>query len=175
MTSNIPTPGTPIEPPATPTYAPPPTAPAAAPTDPTAPAPQYAQPGAPQYAQPGAPQYAPPGAPQYAPPPYGAYPPGTAYGYPPPVDPGRTLGIVGLIFSFLMPLIGLILSIVARSSSKRVGINNTMAKAGIWISSILLAIGVIVAVVAITWVIRTCNDLGPGTHFINGVRITCGR
>ncbi|MCL2594715.1 MAG: hypothetical protein FWD83_04255 [Promicromonosporaceae bacterium] len=48
-----------------------------------------------------------------------------------------------------------------------------MAKAGIWTSSALMVIGVIVLIVAITWLVRTCNDLGPGTHIVNGFTVTC--
>ncbi|MEI6228414.1 MAG: FKBP-type peptidyl-prolyl cis-trans isomerase [Candidatus Saccharibacteria bacterium] len=50
-------------------------------------------------------------------------------------DPGRTLGIVGLVLSFLAPIAGLIISIIGYKKSKAVNIKNTIAIVGIWISS----------------------------------------
>lgn len=67
-----------------------------------------------------------------------------------PADyPGKTLGLVGLILSILLPLIGLILSIVARSQSKKVGVDNKLAKIGIIIGAILTVLGLIGVIVNI--------------------------
>jgi hypothetical protein len=41
--------------------------------------------------------------------------------------PGKTLGIVGLVLAFVMPLLGLILSIVAKVQSRGAGAKNTPA------------------------------------------------
>ncbi len=57
-------------------------------------------------------------------------------------DPGRTLGIVGLVLSF-GGLIGLILSVVAFKQSKQAGFTNGLAKAGIVVGSIMTALSVI--------------------------------
>ena len=57
--------------------------------------------------------------------------------------PGKTLGIVGLVFAFLIPLVGLILSAVAGNQSKKAGFPNGPAKAGLIISIILLVLWII--------------------------------
>ena len=43
------------------------------------------------------------------------------YGAPPAEDPGKTLGIVGLVLSFFTAIIGVIISIVALRKSKKAG------------------------------------------------------
>ncbi|GAA1971201.1 hypothetical protein GCM10009718_03500 [Isoptericola halotolerans] len=118
---------------------------------------------------------------QPTPPPggYPAGPPAPAYGQPPVENPGKTLGIVGLVLGFLGPLslVGLILSIVGLRKSKKVGQPNGIAIAGIIVSSLVL-IGVIIGSIALglglAHVVEVCNDLGPGTHVQNGVTYTCG-
>lgn len=91
-----------------------------------------------------------------------------------PQDPGRTLGIVGLVLAFLAPLIGLIVSIIANSKSKAAGFKNTLAKAGIIVSIVvMLAVTAAVAIPTIN-VMNKCKELGPGTHQEGGVTYTCG-
>jgi len=84
-----------------------------------------------------------------------------------PVVPGKTLGIVGLILAFLAPLIGFIVSLVARSQSKKAGVSNTPATAGIiigLIGTIILIIVVVVSVVSGAALLSQCAELGPGTY-----------
>jgi hypothetical protein len=69
---------------------------------------------------------------------YQAYPPAPA-----PGDPGRTLGIVGLILAFFCSLIGLIISIIAYRQSQQAGYQNNIALAGIIVGAVSLAIGLI--------------------------------
>ncbi len=160
------------------------TTPGQSPTGPTDPQQPFGTP--PQ--QPGAPSPA-PGAPQ--PPAYGSQPP--AYGSQPPAytapaggaatyggatDPGKTMGIVGLVLSFLgcLSIVGLILSIIARNKSKKAGYNNGLALAGIIVGSIVLVISIIGAVVvglAGMKFAEKCEDLGPGVHYENGVEYNC--
>lgn len=69
--------------------------------------------------------------------------------YTPPVAEPNVLAILGLIFAFLMPVAGLVLSILGKSRARELnGNGETIAKAGIIISVIYLAIAVI-AVIAI--------------------------
>ncbi|HEY5785073.1 MAG TPA: hypothetical protein VIT65_09875, partial [Microlunatus sp.] len=71
---------------------------------------------------------------QQGPPPQ-AYPPQNypqqgyqqPYGAAPAEDPGKTLGIIGLVLSFFTAIIGLIISIVALRKSKKAGFKNTPA------------------------------------------------
>ncbi|ARJ06469.1 hypothetical protein GCM10010988_17240 [Cnuibacter physcomitrellae] len=100
-------------------------------------------------------------------------PPGTDF-------PGKTLGIVGLILAILIPLVGLILSIVARVQSKKAGYKNTLATAGIIVGAVLIALYIILWIViaiaaasAIGGAVEMCQQLGPGTWEINGVTYTC--
>jgi len=103
-------------------------------TDPNTPQPeQPAQPGYPsaQPAYPPAqPGYQQPYAPQYAP---GDY-------------PGKTLGIVGLVFVFVFWIVGIILSHIAYSQSKAAGFQNTPAKVGIIVGWILFGLGVLTTI-----------------------------
>lgn len=63
---------------------------------------------------------------------------------PVPADyPGKTLGIVGLVLAIVMPLVGLIVSAVAQSQSKKAGFPNTPAKIGVIVGIILTALGII--------------------------------
>ncbi|QIK64256.1 DUF4190 domain-containing protein [Leucobacter viscericola] len=71
-----------------------------------------------------------------------------AYNAAPAAVPGKTLGIVGLILAFIMPLIGLILSIVAMVQSRKAGAKNIPALIGIIVGAIA-TIGWIIAIIAI--------------------------
>ena len=78
---------------------------------------------------------------------------------PAPADfPGKTLGIVGLVLAILLPLVGLIISIVANSQSKKAGYPNGLAKAGIIVGAILTALGVIVIIINIIAVAAAVNS-----------------
>ena len=91
---------------------------------------------------------------------------------------GKTLGIVGLILSFFSGPIGLIVSAVARSQSKKAGFKNTPATVGIVIG-LLSTIGIVIAIIggiaAGGAIAAQCAELGAGVHELdNGVTITCG-
>lgn len=61
-------------------------------------------------------------------------------------DPGRTLGIVGLVLAIVGSFVGLIISIVAFNQSKKAGFDNGLAKAGI-------IVGVITTVLTLAYVV----------------------
>lgn len=96
----------------------------------------------------------------------------------PPADyPGKTLGLIGFILAIVAPLIGLIVSVIARKQSKAAGMPNTLAKAGIIIGAILTVVAIAIGVAAgvgAAKLISQCADLGPGVHQVNGVTVTCG-
>ncbi|WP_114560873.1 DUF4190 domain-containing protein [Desertihabitans aurantiacus] len=109
--------------------------------------------------------------------PYGA--PGHAYSSPPPSaeNPGRTLGIVGLVLAIVAAPIGLIVSIVALVQSKKAGMGNGLAVAGIIVGA-LFTIGIILLIVGgvVAFNVgmeQVCSQLGPGTHDVDGTPITC--
>jgi hypothetical protein len=92
---------------------------------------------------PQAPQAAP--APQY----YGA----------PVEDPGKTLGIVGFVLAFLAPVVGIVLSAIAKKKSREAGFDNQLAKWGLILSIVFTVLGVIY----ITFVmIATMSALSSG-------------
>ncbi|MBE7699727.1 DUF4190 domain-containing protein [Oerskovia sp. Sa1BUA8] len=141
-------------------------------------APQYGAPAggapqAPQYGAPQAPQYGAPQAP--APQGYGAEAPAT--------DPGKTLGIVGLVLSILgcTSLIGLILSIVALSKSKKAGYKNGIALAGIIVGAVLLVTSIVVGIVllvaggaAVTDLLEACENVSSGDTVVwEGQQVVC--
>ena len=106
--------------------------------------------------------------------------PGAPYQQAGAEDPGKTLGIVGLILSFFTAVIGLIISAVALNRSKKAGFTNTPALVGIIIGA-LGTIGVIIAIIAsvalfsagMNNLAEVCRERGPGTHEVNGVTYTC--
>lgn len=119
---------------------------------------------------------APPAAPAYN---AGAY--GAAPGAP---IPGRTMGIVAFILSFFLQLVALVLGIVALVQSKKAGHKNGFALAAIIISSVLIVVGTIVAIILFTFFANVAGDLstqleaciangGTGTVEVNGVTFTC--
>ncbi|MCL1899804.1 MAG: DUF4190 domain-containing protein [Promicromonosporaceae bacterium] len=108
---------------------------------PPAPAPQYGAPAAPQYGAPQAPQYGAPQAPQYQPAQQGAWQQGYVQ-----EDPGKTLGIVALVFAFFFSLVGLILGIIAGQKSRAAGFKNTLATVAIWVSAVWMVLTVILLV-----------------------------
>jgi preprotein translocase subunit SecG len=59
-------------------------------------------------------------------------------------DPGKTLGIVGLVLAFVFALAGIIVSAIALKKSKEAGFQNTIAKVGLILSIVFLVIGLIV-------------------------------
>jgi hypothetical protein len=93
-------------------------------------------------------------------------------------NPGRTLGIVGFVFSFVTPfnIAGLVLCIVALVKSRRAGQKYGLALAGIIIAvvGILLSI-LIISVIApiLIDVVQTCARLGNGVHVIGNSVYTC--
>ena len=68
-------------------------------------------------------------------------------------DPAKTLSIVGLVLAIVVPLVGLIISIVARKQSRQAGFDNGMAKAGIIVGAILTVLGLIVAIINIVIIV----------------------
>lgn len=61
--------------------------------------------------------------------------------------PGKTLGIVGLILAIFFNLIGLIVSAIALSQSRKAGFKNTPALAGVIVGAVLLVLGIILTIV----------------------------
>lgn len=114
--------------------------------------------------------------PNQPPPAQGPGPSGTYYQQPVAEDPGKTLGIVGLILSFFTALIGLIVSAIGLSKSRKAGFKNTPALIGVIIGA-LGTIGAVIAIIAIiagaSAIAQRCAELGPGTHESGGVTITC--
>lgn len=144
-------------------------------TDPQNPTPPAYEP--PAYQQPAYQQSA---APAYAAPAY----PATGYDAPGAPIPGRTMGIVAFILSFFMQPVALILGIIALVQSKKAGHKNGFAVAAIIISSVLLVVGIIVAIALFAWFGTAAADLttqlqacldngGTGTVEINGITMSC--
>lgn len=100
----------------------------------------YNQPGPPApYGQPD---------PSYGQQPYGA----------PREDPGKTLGIVGLVLCFVVPLAGLIVSIIGKKKSRVAGFTNTPAKVGVILGWIFTIVGLVLAIIYIVVIIAVLNN-----------------
>lgn len=83
---------------------------------------------------------------QPATPPQQPQQPNTAQPMPGGEDPGKTMGLVGLILAFISPLIGIIISAIALNKSKKAGFSNGKAKAGLIIGIVLFVIGMLLTV-----------------------------
>jgi hypothetical protein len=57
--------------------------------------------------------------------------------------PGKTLGIVGLVLAIVAPVIGIVVSAIAMSQSKKAGYPNKLAKIGLIIGIVLTVLLVI--------------------------------
>ncbi|MHA7295488.1 DUF4190 domain-containing protein [Arthrobacter sp. HLT1-21] len=113
---------------------------------------------------------------------YGQGPYGGGPGYGQPAEnPGKTLGIVGLILSLIpgLNIVGLIISIVAMVKSRKARMGNGFALAGIIIGA-LAVIATIVMVIAfvafipvITELAEFCQQTGPGQQTFQGEPVQC--
>lgn len=69
-------------------------------------------------------------------------------------DPGKTLAIIGIILAFFFNIVGLVLSIIARSKSKKAGFPTTLATIGIVLNSVFIFLsilgGILLAAIMIT-------------------------
>lgn len=98
--------------------------------------------------------------------PYGDPAQGVAYGAP-AEDPGKTLGIIGLVLCFVFALAGLIVSIIAKKKSEAAGfMNNTPAKVGVILGWVFTIIGFIILVIYIIAFIILLNsgEMTPTTY-----------
>ena len=100
------------------------------------------------------------------------------------VNPGKTFGIVGLVlaFFFVLDIVGLILSIVGLNKSKKAGLKNGPALAGIIVSIVTIVVGAIILAVLIAGALalgagiaEACAGYGSGELLTdgNGLTITC--
>ena len=64
-------------------------------------------------------------------------------------DPGKTLGIVGVILAFVVSVAGIIVSAIARKKSREAGFDNQLAKWGLILSIIFTAVGTLYVVFVI--------------------------
>jgi hypothetical protein len=92
--------------------------------------------------------------------------------------PSKAMAITGFVLSFfgLLAIAGLILSIISYRRFGRAGQPRGLSLAGIIISIVVLIltiIGIIAFVAALSYGLEMCNDLGSGTHTVDGVAVTC--
>jgi hypothetical protein len=106
----------------------------------------------------------------------------------PPVSPpgtpiknpvGAIVGIMGLVFAFAFPPVGLIMGFVSRSMARSAGDRHPFATAAIIVGAILTVLAVIVTVATIWFTVsmatagfQFCED-GTGDGTFIGFPITC--
>lgn len=110
----------------------------------------------------------------------------------PAVNPGKTLGIVGLILgivgffiAFLAPIAGIIVSILGLNKSKKVGQKNGLALAGIIVSIIALIVNIIAVVAFVALfasvggsavdLLEQCQNDPTGVVEFQGEQIPCSQ
>lgn len=94
-----------------------------------------------------------------------------------PPAPGKGLAITGLVLAFLLPPIGLILSIVAGVKLKKAAAPKGMAVAGIIVGALFTVLEIIVVIAMISVfssLFSMCTELGPGVWEVSGTTYTCG-
>lgn len=125
--------------------------------------------------------------PAYQPPAYPTgYPSAPAYegqSAPGAPVPGKTLGIVAFVLALVpvgLQLVGLVLGIVALVQSKKAGVKNGLALAAIIISSILIVISIIGAVVFFSFIgnfaaeaYQVCSVQGAEFVEVWGQQVPC--
>ena len=76
------------------------------------------------------------------------------------VDKTNKIGLIGFILSFLVPLAGLICSIIGFNNAKKEGVaRKKLSLAGIIISVVFLALGVVADIILEIWRNDIYNDL----------------
>ena len=108
----------------------------------------------------------------------------------PAVNPGKTLGIVGLILgivgfvvAFLAPIAGIIVSILGLNKSKRAGQKNGLAVAGVIVSIVALIANIIVTIILVSLaatfggtaaqIVEQCQADPTGTVEFQGQQFNC--
>ncbi|GHU07105.1 hypothetical protein FACS189431_1140 [Alphaproteobacteria bacterium] len=72
----------------------------------------------------------------------------------------NTMAILGLVFAFLFPILGLIFSIVAKGQIKKTGEGGAgLATAGLIISIIIMVIGIIFAIISTVLAASVATEL----------------
>lgn len=82
-------------------------------------------------------------------------------------DEVKTLGMLGLIFAFVMPVVGIVLSAIGLHKSKKIGVRNSMALVGLIVSIILTIVGTLMAVFMVFLFNTTMTYVQSG-YFIVG-------
>lgn len=72
-------------------------------------------------------------------------------------DPGKKLGIAGLVLAFLVPIAGIVVSVVARNKSKKSGFDNKLALGGLVASIITTIVSVIIGIFLAFTVVAMVN------------------
>jgi hypothetical protein len=62
------------------------------------------------------------------------------------VDPGKKLSIIGIVLAFLVPIAGIVVSIIAKNTSKKAGYNNKLAVRGLIVSIVFTVISLMVGI-----------------------------
>ena len=85
----------------------------------------------------------------------------------PATYPGKTLGIVGLIVSFFVAIVGLILSAIALSQSKKAGYKNTPAKVGLILGIVFSVLWILFWILwgaLFATIVANCPEVAPGQY-----------
>lgn len=88
--------------------------------------------------------------------------------YPPTaIDPGKNMGIIGMVLAFVFPFVGIVLSITSRSKSVKAGYSGGLGLAGIIINSVailLWSLSLIIAIVVYQGVQERANEAAARTQ-----------
>lgn len=89
-------------------------------------------------------------------------------------NPGRTLGIVGLVLAFFFNIVGAIIGIVALNKSKKAGYKNGPALAAIIVGFALFVITIIIGIIVAVSIAGVTNELLLQCEGLSGQQVTIG-
>ncbi|MBP7807056.1 hypothetical protein KA047_01025 [Candidatus Saccharibacteria bacterium] len=81
-------------------------------------------------------------------------------------DPGKTLAIIGLVLVLVFPLVGLILSIIAKVKSSKAGFKNGIAVAGIVLNGLSIIVGILAVILIILASSKGIQTLAADTEAV---------
>lgn len=100
-----------------------------------------------------------------------------AYAQQPDKRPFSTMSIIGFVLAFMIPLAGIVVSIIALVQSRKTGDRKGFAVAGVIVSvfGLLFIIACLAVLLPFAFhLIGTCAELGQGVHQIGAATYTCG-
>ena len=90
------------------------------------------------------------------------------------IDPGSTFGVIGLVMAFFIAPIGIVLSAIGLSKSKKSGFKNNLALAGIIVGSIVSVLVVLSIILLVSSAAGELEEFKKDCEAKNGTFLDTG-